>query len=140
MPTIAERLRHLLDTHRRPNGKPWSIRHIVASLNAQGYPAITRNIITALLNGTVTDPKLSHLVALAAFFQVPVTYFFESRDAVAEEEALISLAMQDTHIRRIVVETARLSAAGQTNIVKLYPLVLKLIQEERVQEHPAEPS
>ena len=140
MPTIAERLRHLLDTYRRPNGKPWSIRQIVARLHTQGHPAITRNIITALVNGTVTDPKSSHLLALADFFQVPVTYFFEPQDAVAEEEALISLAMQDTQIRRIVVETARLSAAGQTNIVKLYPLVLKLIQEEHAQEHPPESS
>lgn len=137
MATIAERLHHLVETHRRPNGKRWSIRQIEAGVAQRGFVGTTRNVIETLLNGSVTDPKMSHLLALAEFFGVPVTYFLESQDAIAEEDALISRAMQDRQIRRIVVETARLSADGQANVTRLYPIVLRLLQEEREQQPPS---
>jgi transcriptional regulator with XRE-family HTH domain len=134
MSTMSERLQYLLETHRRPNGKKWSIRQIVTNLNERGYTQINRQIVAGILNGDADDPRLSHLQALADFFAVPVAYFYEPDHPLAKEEALISEAMRDANIQRIVLEMAGLQKAGRAQVAKLYPVMLKLIEEVRSQE------
>ncbi|WP_027343895.1 helix-turn-helix domain-containing protein [Hamadaea tsunoensis] len=60
--TIGERLRHLIDTQRQPNGKRYTTRQIGQAAGC------SHGHIADLLAGTVAGPRVDTLVKIATFF------------------------------------------------------------------------
>lgn len=137
MSTVAERLQYLMETHRRPNGKKWTIRQIITILNQHGYANMNRGILASILRGE-TDPRLSHLRALTSFFNVPMAYFYEPNHPLAEEEALISQAIRNEHVLHIYVEMLRLPKSDREQVAKMYDVIFRQLEVVRDQERIAQ--
>ncbi len=77
-PPFAEALNLLFDKRRRPDGRVSSNEDIAAAVRANGG-SITQSYIWMLRNGQRTDPKGSHIRALAEAFDVPAGYFLDAQ-------------------------------------------------------------
>ncbi|GAA0522449.1 hypothetical protein GCM10011581_34230 [Saccharopolyspora subtropica] len=79
--TFAERLRHLIKTVHPADRGPYSYREVEAGI--RDHPgAVTAAYVQQLASGKQPNPRKHTIEALAAFFGVPVAYFFD--DAVAQ--------------------------------------------------------
>jgi transcriptional regulator with XRE-family HTH domain len=118
--SFAHRLAHLIGTVHPPDRKPYSYREI-----AQGVAELTGVTMSAthvqqLAVGARRDPKRSHIQALARFFGVPVTYFFD--DEVAERvdgQVADVVAWRDTEARDLAQRAMRLSARDRETVTAL---------------------
>src|SRR5918997_942306 len=80
--SFADKLPTLIETVHPPDRGPYSYREIEAGL--AGHPgAMTAAYINQLALGKPPHPRIRHVEALASFFGVPVTYFFD--DDVAQQ-------------------------------------------------------
>ncbi|WP_037365322.1 hypothetical protein [Amycolatopsis orientalis] len=118
--SFAERLAHLIATVHPPDRKPYSYREI-----AQGVADVTGVRMSAthvqqLAVGARRDPKRSHIQALARFFGVPVTYFFDDEvaDRVDEQVADV-VAWRDTQARELAQRAMRLSERDRRTVSAL---------------------
>jgi transcriptional regulator with XRE-family HTH domain len=116
--TLAERIEQLFQTVHPGRPKPYSLRDVVDEINAAaGGQVISHGYLWQLRKGRKTNPSITQIAALAAFFGVPPSYFFD----VPGEEPLdpaTRLALSDDAVRDII-----LRAHG------LPPTVLRTIQE-----------
>jgi transcriptional regulator with XRE-family HTH domain len=131
--SLAERIDHLFKTvHPRDRGE-YSPREVAAAIRRQGGPPISAAYIWELRTGRATDPRKSHLEALAAFFGVPVTYFLDDEQAarIAAELDLLA-ALRDSPARQIALRAAGLSPEV------LAPIAEMLRQARRLEGLPAD--
>jgi hypothetical protein len=68
---LADRLNRLFRTARSPRGRPYTTGEAARAIAAAGGPTISPTYLWELRTGRATDPRRSHLQALAAFFGVP---------------------------------------------------------------------
>jgi transcriptional regulator with XRE-family HTH domain len=71
---LALKLERLFEEKRKLNGKRYTPTEVLAG--TQGY--ITRVYLWKLRNGRMSNPSLRVIQALANFFKIDPTYFFES--------------------------------------------------------------
>ncbi|MCC7368816.1 MAG: helix-turn-helix transcriptional regulator [Chloroflexi bacterium] len=110
--TLADRLDRLFRTARSPRGRPYTTGEAARAIAAAGGPTISPTYLWELRTGRATDPRRSHLQALAAFFGVPCGYFFDDEPASpTSEDPAIVLALRDDAVRRLVGRLAGLSPA-----------------------------
>ena len=76
--TFAKKLDHLFLTV-RPTGRrrPYSMNEVAASIAKSGHEHVSANYIWMLRKGLRDNPTLRTVEALAHFFGVPPSYFFE---------------------------------------------------------------
>ncbi len=116
--TLAERLEQLFQTVHPGRPKPYSIRQVANEINeAAGEQVISHGYLWQLRQGKKTNPNITQVAALAAFFGVSPAYFF---DAPGDEplDPATRLALSDDAVRDIT-----LRAHG------LPPAALRAIQE-----------
>lgn len=88
--SISQRL-DLLFRHAYPDGRgPYSVEEVAATLTEKGHK-VGASYIYQLRSGQKTNPTADRLQALADFFHVPVSYFFE-RQSTEEVIAALELA------------------------------------------------
>ncbi|MEV7726317.1 XRE family transcriptional regulator [Streptomyces sp. NPDC101733] len=83
--TIARRLDHLMKELHPPGRGPFNYREIEARIKetaGPGDPTVTHATVNNIHTEKVTNPSVDSLRALAKFYGVPVSYFFD--DSVAE--------------------------------------------------------
>lgn len=89
--TFAERLKRLIDSVHPPDRGPYSYREIEAGIKE--HPgAMTAAHVQQLATGKQPNPRKHNIEALAAFFGVPVGYFFDAgiaREVDAEISSII---------------------------------------------------
>ncbi|WP_020660276.1 hypothetical protein [Amycolatopsis benzoatilytica] len=118
--SFARRLAHLIATVHPPDRKPYSYREI-----AQGVADVTGVTMSAthvqqLAVGARRDPKRSHIQALAKFFGVPVTYFFDDEVAGQVDEQVANVvAWRDTQARDLAQRAMRLSPRDRETVSAL---------------------
>ncbi|MGI5467484.1 helix-turn-helix domain-containing protein [Streptomyces sp. CA-132043] len=88
--TVAQKLDHLLKLRAelRENGKS-SYKALAAEIAAQSGESFSGAYLWQLHRGERTNPTLRHLQALAAYFDVPVSYFTDddvTRKVLDEED------------------------------------------------------
>jgi hypothetical protein len=70
--TLAERLRRLVDSYRKPDGETYSPKEMAAAIAVQaaehGGPTVSYQTIYDLLSGKVSNPTVDTLEAIASFF------------------------------------------------------------------------
>ena len=108
--SFAEQLDHLFRTVHPRGRRPFSFEVVAAAIARSGDEPISANYIWMLRKGLRDNPSKHHIEALAGFFGVPPTYFFDEEIARRVDAQLALLvAMRDAG-----VETIGLRAAGLT--------------------------
>ena len=122
--TLADRLDRLFRTARSPRGRPYTTGEAARAIAAAGGPTISPTYLWELRTGRATDPRRSHLQALAAFFGVPCGYFFddEPTSPMGQDPAVL-LALRDDAVRRFV---ARLAGLSPTTLAALVGIVERI--------------
>ena len=122
--TLADRLDRLFRTARSPRGRPYTTGEAARAIAAAGGPTISPTYLWELRTGRATDPRRSHLQALAAFFGVPCGYFFDDEPASPTgQDPAVLLALRDDAARRFV---ARLAGLSPTTLAALVGIVERI--------------
>jgi transcriptional regulator with XRE-family HTH domain len=128
--TLADRLRHLVDTVHPPGRGPFSYREIAEGIGQKQQSderAISHTAIADLCTGRSANPQKSTLELLAGFFNVPVAYFF---DQVIEEQQnkqmeLIA-ALRDSRAHQVALRLNGLSPKSMDLVTDMINRVREL--------------
>lgn len=112
--TLAQKVDHLFRTAKPPNGKDeYTHEQVAAALREAGGPTISATYVWQLRKGIRDNPTKAHLEALAAFFGVAPSYFFDEESAERIEAELDLLAaMRDPAVRSIALRVSDLSTGS----------------------------
>lgn len=130
LPLVARRLDALFRTHLPKDGKgrEYSYKQVEKAINdAAGPKSISHQYIWQLRKGQSVNPTLRSLQLLAAFFSVPVTYFFDDDEAarLAEHIEFVN-AVGDGLVKQIAVRCAGLSDSSLNAILAMVENARKL--------------
>lgn len=108
---LAQRLERLFAAVHPPGRGPYSIREAAEAINeSAGQPLLSYNYLYQLRRGTKAEPGSTRLAAIARFFQVPVTYFYDDEAADRIDEQLeLAAALRDQGVLRVATRSAGLS-------------------------------
>jgi transcriptional regulator with XRE-family HTH domain len=108
--TLAEKLDHLFSTVRSPRGGEYTFDEVASALRDAGGPTISATYVWQLRKGIRDNPTKRHLEALATFFGVSPSYFFDEEAAERIEAELgLLTALRDSSIRSVALRSAGLS-------------------------------
>lgn len=134
---LAQKINHLFDTVRRPDGSMYSNDEVatqVSNLNPEG--SISGNYIWMLRNGQRDNPTKKHLESLASFFDVGPAYFFDdSKSQVIATELAVLKAIKDGGVERIAM---RLNGLTPQSLDAVKAVIESLRTAEGLPPHPAE--
>lgn len=111
--TLAQKLDHLFRTvHPRGRGE-YSYAEVAVGIKDRGGPTVSASYLWELRTGRADNPTKKHLEALADFFGVNPSYFFDE-GSVARIEAQLDLlaALRDAGVREIALRASGLSPRG----------------------------
>jgi transcriptional regulator with XRE-family HTH domain len=118
--TLADRLDRLFRTARSSRGRPYTTGEAALAIAAAGGPTISPTYLWELRTGRATNPRRSHLQALAAFFGVPCGYFFDDEPtSPTSDDPAVLLALRDDAVRRFVARLVGLSPATLEALVEI---------------------
>jgi transcriptional regulator with XRE-family HTH domain len=118
--SFAERLAHLIATVHPPDRKPYSYREIANGVAEQTGVTMSATHVQQLAVGARKDPKRSHIQALAQFFGVPVTYFFDDEIAgQVDRQVEDVVAWRDSEARNLAQRAMRLSPRDRETVTAL---------------------
>lgn len=108
--SLAQKLDHLFRTMRPAEGKEYTHEQVAAAMRDRGGPTISATYVWQLRKGIRDNPTKAHLEALAGFFGVAPSYFFDD-EAAARIEAELELlaAMRDSSVRSLALRASGLS-------------------------------
>ncbi len=128
--TLAERLERLFSTmHPRHRGE-YSTQEVVDGIAAQGGPTISAVYLWQLRKGHRTNPTKEHLEALARFFGVSPSYFFDEDVSDVDEQLELLALLRDRQVQSIAHRTAALSPASRRSVSELIEIL------RRAEGHP----
>jgi transcriptional regulator with XRE-family HTH domain len=108
--TFAERLDFLMRTVRPAGRGEYSYEELSAAIADRGGPTISGSYIWQLRVGRKDNPTKKHIEALAGFFGVPASYFFDDAEAEKiDSELRLLAAMRDKGVRSVALRSAGLS-------------------------------
>ncbi|MEV7088003.1 Secondary metabolite protein [Streptomyces sp. NPDC093085] len=110
---FAELLDYLFrEVHPKGRG-PYTYAEVSNGIREKSGVAISASAIQQLRTGTNTNPKMQTIAALAGFFGVSPSYFFD--EAAAEKqraEIQLVAAMRDQGVRRVALRASGLSSSS----------------------------
>jgi transcriptional regulator with XRE-family HTH domain len=117
---FAERLAKLIATVHPPDRKAYSYREIAKGVADLTGVSMSATHVQQLAVGARRDPKRSHIQALARFFGVPVTYFFDE-DVAERVDGQVAdvVAWRDTEARDLAQRAMRLSPRDRETVTTL---------------------
>lgn len=113
--TLAEKLDHLFRTIHPTGRGEHSYAEVADGIRARGGPTVSASYLWELRTGRADNPTKKHLEALADFFGVNPSYFFDEK-SVARIDAQLDLlaALRDAGVREIALRAFGLSPRGLT--------------------------
>lgn len=142
---MADKLNYLFAHHTARNGQESSNEQVAAAICALGEAAISQSYIWQLRKSKKDNPTYKHLQALAGFFGVPVSYFFDDEvtDRVnqqlqqlrAEQARLTALAGRDD-VQLMAMRAGQLSPQRRRLVMELLNVVYR---EEQAAERDTGP-
>lgn len=112
----------------KPDQGEYSPEDVARTIAARGGH-ISPAYIYLLRKGERDNPTKKHIEALADFFRVPVSYFFDKgRENDWTEQLALAAAVKDNAMRLIVQRAAGLSPAALDG-------VLRIVEAARAIEH-----
>jgi transcriptional regulator with XRE-family HTH domain len=100
--SLADKLKHLRDTVRHPDGRKYTYAEVAAHITERTGERRDRGYVSAIANGVNTNPTMKALEAIAEFFHVSPAYFFndeKSADIIAQLE--FAKALKDGGVREL---------------------------------------
>lgn len=108
--SLAEKVSRLFVTVRSPEGDEYTHEEVATAIREAGGPTISATYVWQLRKGLRDNPTKHHLEALATFFGVSPSYFFDEEAASRIEAELdLLIAMRDASIRSVALRAAGLS-------------------------------
>jgi transcriptional regulator with XRE-family HTH domain len=101
--TLAERIDLLFRTVHPGRRRPYSMREAASQINAAaGHQVISHGYLWSLRKGTKTNPSIVQIAAIAAFFGVPPSYFFDV-PGEPELDPAVKIALSDERVREVIL-------------------------------------
>nr|WP_218566457.1 helix-turn-helix domain-containing protein [Vallicoccus soli] len=134
---MAEKIDHLFATVRSPRGTEYTFEEVAGALRDAGGPTISATYVWQLRKGLRDNPTKRHLEALAGFFGVPPSYFFddEAAERIEAELELLS-ALRDQSVRAVALRAVGLSPSSLETIQAVIDNARRL---EGLPERPEDP-
>ncbi|WP_031511377.1 helix-turn-helix domain-containing protein [Streptomyces megasporus] len=108
--TFVARLNHLFETVHPPHRGAYSNQEVAELLRERGGETISHVYLWKLRTGRATNPSRRQLETLAAFFGVPVGYFFDDATAArVDAELEVVQHLRDSGVQRVATRVAGLS-------------------------------
>jgi transcriptional regulator with XRE-family HTH domain len=135
---LAGKLNHLFASATTRAGQEYSNEQVAAAIVATGV-TISQSYIWQLRKGKKDNPTFKHLQALAAFFGVPVSYFFDDEvtdrvdqqlEEVKAEQARLNKIMRSSDAQLMALRAGELSPQGRRQVMDLLDVVHRLEQAE----------
>jgi len=130
--SLAEKIDHLFRTvHPRDRGE-FSHDEVAAAIQRNGV-SVSGSYLWLLRTGRRDNPTKRHIEALAKFFGVPPSYFFDDEEAARIDAELdFLMALRDVQVRQIALRARGLSPELQSTIQTLIEQVIET-QQQRTQ-------
>ena len=109
-PTLAEKLDRLFKAVRPAGRREYSYEEVSRGIRARGITTMSDSLLWELRTGKKDNPKMRQIEALADFFGVPVTYFFDSEESTELYDQIETLPIAlDADVRRLALRAVDLS-------------------------------
>ncbi|GAA2790935.1 XRE family transcriptional regulator [Crossiella cryophila] len=124
--TLAERIDHLFQVIRRPNGEQHSHEEVAKACRDSTGETFSATYLWQLRTGRRDNPTKRHLEALAGFFQVPPAYFFDDEQgaAIAKELEILG-ALRNSAVRDVALRAVNLSEEGLGTITDIIDAIAR---------------
>ncbi len=116
--SLAEKLDTLFKTVGKEGGKEPTYQDLADRIAERSGVRISPSYIWEMRTGVTINPRRSHMEALAAYFGVPVSYFFDESDPERVDPVMLA-AMRNPEMRRVVVRASDLSPAGVAALARI---------------------
>jgi transcriptional regulator with XRE-family HTH domain len=137
--SLAGKLNHLFANSTTRGGQEYSNEQVAAAIVAGGV-TISQSYIWQLRKGKKDNPTFKHLQALARFFGVPVSYFFDDEVTDRVDQQLEELKAEQDRLHQIMgssdaqlmaLRAGELSPQGRRQVMDLLDVVHRLEQAEK---------
>jgi transcriptional regulator with XRE-family HTH domain len=116
---FSEKLNRLVEEKRKPDGKPYSQTEIIEGTKS----VLTRVYLWKLRTGRASNPGYHIIQAIADFFGVDPSYFFEGEEKKLEEMEFT--AAENDLVSKISLRSTMLDDEGKKIILGMIDYILK---------------
>jgi transcriptional regulator with XRE-family HTH domain len=125
--TLAEKLDRLFKTVRPRDGGEFTFEEVAEGIRRRGGATVSATYIWLLRKGSRDNPTKKHLEALADFFGVAPSYFFDDAAAARiDAELELLAALRDAGVRQLALRAHGLSAESLTTLAHMIERVREL--------------
>ena len=138
--SLADKLNYLFANNTPRDGQEYSNEHVAAAISGQGEVKISQSYIWQLRKSKKDNPTYKHLQALAGFFGVPVSYFFddevtdrvdEQLDRLRSEQSRLNELVGSSDVQLMAMRAGELSPHRRRLVMELLNVVYREEQAER---------
>jgi transcriptional regulator with XRE-family HTH domain len=98
---LADKLNYLFAHHTARDGQEYTNEQVAAAICARGKATISQSYIWQLRKSKKDNPTYKHLQALAGFFGVPVSYFFDDEVTDRVNQQLETLRSEQVRLQEL---------------------------------------
>jgi transcriptional regulator with XRE-family HTH domain len=138
--TLAERLDTLFKTV-QPLRREFTYEEVARGCTEVGQGTFSKTYVWQLRTGQRDNPTKRHMEALAAFFGVPPTYFFDDEvtDRVDSQLALAT-ALRDAGVRDAALRIMSLDGTSRQSVVRIIQEITSMHAASSARDsEPADP-
>ncbi|MBB0245806.1 XRE family transcriptional regulator [Streptomyces alkaliphilus] len=107
---LAEKVDRLFQVIHPAGRGPYSLREVAQGIADRGGPTMSASFLHQLRKGQRDNPGIKYLKALADFFGVPPSYFFDEEEGRRVDTELSLLeSMRDSQVRSVALRASGLS-------------------------------
>jgi transcriptional regulator with XRE-family HTH domain len=107
--SLADKIDRLFSVVRPAKGE-YTHEQVAKAIEERGGPTISASYLWQLRKGLRDNPTKKHLEALASFFGVPPSYFFDEQESERIDAELDLLAaLRDSSVRQVALRASGLS-------------------------------
>ena len=134
--TLAEKIDRLFRTVHRRGHEEYSYDDVAVGIRQRGGPTISATYVWHLRKGLRDNPTKRHLEALADFFGVPPSYFFdEAASRRIEQQLELLAAIRDAGVQHLALRAVGLSSDSLAAITQMIEIARKV---EGLSDHDAD--
>lgn len=136
-PSLAHKIDRLFRTLQPAGRGEYTYQEVADAVRAAGGPTISATYVWQLRRGLRDNPTRKHLEALAGFFGVPASYFFDDDVTRIDGELDLLAALRDQGVRHLALRSAGLSSDSLSVLAEMVERVRQLegLRENEDDEH-----
>ncbi|MCZ1012558.1 XRE family transcriptional regulator [Streptomyces lydicus] len=128
MSSLADKIDGLFTTI-RTKGREYTYEEVARGCSELSGGTFSKTYVWQLRTGQRDNPTKRHLEALAAFFHVPVAYFFDDEVAARmESQFALATAMRDADVRDVALRIINLDDQTRKSMVRIVQEITQMRQ------------